>query len=490
MALHLTISDLRFRYATARDWTFRGLSLNLCGGEFVVLAGVSGVGKSTLLNCINGSAALAGEMHGQITLDGTPLIGQPVAQIAPLIGTVAQDAEGQIVTLRVEDEIAFGCENLGMASEDIQHRIDRSCALLDLDPAQPTATLSGGGQQRLIAAATLAMNPRVLLLDEPLANLDAVGAARLLGALRDLVSQGALVVVAEHRLDVVLPYATRLVWIEDGRVTLDLPRDEALVYVERLIRHTNLSAASPRLSHAEAAVELDAVSAGYGGEPVLRDLTLTVQRGEQIVVLGENGCGKTTLLRVIAGLLKPQRGRLRYGLERRHPLLRGIGYVFQNPNSQLFMDSVRAEIAVQAASPAIAEEVMALFGLAPLADRHPHALSTGQKRLVALAAMTAMRPDVLLLDEPSVGQDTGGVERMLAALSTLRQQWSLTLIVVTHDWRCASAFGDRVVWIENGTIRSDGDSSVAQEYFLRAYPQRHVRNICALLRLFPSAPPV
>lgn len=489
MDLHLTISNLRFRYATASEWTLQGLSLDLHGGEFVVLAGVSGVGKSTLLNCINGSAALAGEMHGQVTLDGTPLNGQPVAQIARLIGTVAQDAEGQIVTLRVEDEIAFGCENLGIAPDDIQHRIDRSCALLNLDPQQPTATLSGGGRQRLITAAALAMNPRVLLLDEPLANLDAAGAARLLDTLRDLASQGALVIVAEHRLDVILPCATRLVWIEDGRVTLDLPRDEALAYVERLIRRMNLSAAAHQRS-AGVAIELDAVSAGYGGEPVLRDLTLTVQRGEQIVVLGENGCGKTTLLRVIAGLLKPQRGRLRYGLDHRQPLLHGIGYVFQNPNSQLFMDSVRAEIAVQAASPAIAEEVMARFGLMPLADRHPHALSAGQKRLAALAAMTAMRPDVLLLDEPSVGQDAGGVERMLAALSALRQQWGLTLIVVTHDWRCASAFGDRVVWIANGTVYRDGDSSVVRDYFLRAHPQHHARNICVPLRSSPSAPSV
>lgn len=489
MDLHLTISNLRFRYATASEWTLQGLSLDLHGGEFVVLAGVSGVGKSTLLNCINGSAALAGEMHGQVTLDGTPLNGQPVAQIARLIGTVAQDAEGQIVTLRVEDEIAFGCENLGIAPDDIQHRIDRSCALLNLDPQQPTATLSGGGQQRLIAAAALAMGSRVLLLDEPLANLDAAGAARLLATLRDLASQGALVIVAEHRLDVILPYATRLVWIEDGRVTLDLPRDEALAYVERLIRRMNLSAAVHQRS-ADVAIELDAVSAGYGGEPVLHDLTLTIHRGEQIVVLGENGCGKTTLLRVIAGLLKPQRGRLRYSLDRRQPLLHGIGYVFQNPNSQLFMDSVRAEIAVQAASPAIAEEVMARFGLMPLADRHPHALSAGQKRLAALAAMTAMRPDVLLLDEPSVGQDAGGVERMLAALSALRQQWGLTLIVVTHDWRCASAFGDRVVWIANGTVYRDGDSSVVRDYFLRAHPQRHARNICVPLRSSPSAPSV
>ncbi len=477
MALHLTISDLRFRYATASEWTLRGLSLDLRGGEFVVLAGISGVGKSTLLNCINGSAALAGELHGRITLDGTPLIGLPVAQIARLIGTVAQDAEGQIVTLRVDDEVAFGCENLGLAPEDIQHRIDRTCALLHLDPAQPTATLSGGGQQRLIAAATLAMGPRVLLLDEPLANLDAVGAARLLDTLRDLASQGALVIVAEHRLDVVLSYATRLLWIEEGRVTLDLPRDEALVHVERLIRRMP-PAAAPFQQRSDVMVELDAVSAGYGGEPVVRDLTLAVHRGEQMVVLGENGCGKTTLLRVIAGLLKPQQGRLRYGLNRCQPLLHGIGYVFQNPNSQLFMDSVRAEIAVQAASSAIAEEVMALFGLTPLADRHPHALSTGQKRLVALAAMTAMRPDVLLLDEPSVGQDTGGVERMLAALGALRQQWGLTLVVVTHDWRCANAFGDRVVWMMNGTIHRDGDSSVAQDYFLRAYPRRNASTIC------------
>ncbi len=472
MALQLTISHLRFRYATASEWVLQDVSLDLRGGEFVVIAGTSGAGKSTLLNCINGSAVVYGEMHGRIALNGVALTGQPVAQIARSISTVAQDAEGQIVTLRVEDEIAFGCENLGVTPEAIQQRITRSCTLLDLNPDQATSTLSGGGQQRLVTAAALAMGTHVILLDEPLANLDAVGTARLLDTLRDLASHDTLVIVAEHRLDVILPYATRLIWIEDGRLTLDLPHDEALRYVERLIRHTNIVSTFNRHILSDIAIELDSVSAGYAAVPVLRDITLTVRQGEQIVVLGENGCGKTTLLRVIAGLLKPQRGRLRYGQDRLRPLSRRIGYVFQNPNSQLFMDSVRSEIAVQAESPALAEEVMERFGLIPLADRHPHALSTGQKRLIAVAAMVAMRPDILLLDEPSVGQDARGVERMLAVLGALRQQWGLTLIVVTHDWRCASAFGERVIWINQGVIHKDGDVSVLSDYFLRAYPYR------------------
>jgi energy-coupling factor transporter ATP-binding protein EcfA2 len=472
MALQLTISHLRFRYATASEWVLQDVSLDLRGGEFVVIAGTSGAGKSTLLNCINGSAVVYGEMHGQIALNGVALTGQPVAQIARSISTVAQDAEGQIVTLRVEDEIAFGCENLGVTPEAIQQRITRSCALLDLNPDQATSTLSGGGQQRLITAAALAMGTHVILLDEPLANLDAVGTARLLDTLRDLASHGALVIVAEHRLDVILPYATRLIWIEDGRVTLDLPHDEALRYVQRLIRRMTVVSVPDRQMPSDIAIELDSVSAGYAAVPVLRDITLTVRQGEQIVVLGENGCGKTTLLRVIAGLLKPQRGRLRYGLDRLRPLSRRIGYVFQSPNSQLFMDSVRAEIAVQAESAELVDEVVSLFGLASLSDRHPQALSTGQKRLVAVAAMVAMRPDVLLLDEPSVGQDARGVERMLAALGALRQKWGLTLIVVTHDWRCASAFGERVIWINQGVIYRDGDASMLPDYFLHAYPCR------------------
>ena len=211
-----------FRYARASQDVLEHCNLTLHYGEFMVLSGLSGEGKSTLLAAINGAIPhfMAGEQEGEIRLDGQPAGHLSLAARSRLVGSVLQNADHQIIHDRVEDDIAFGCENLAVSPDEIHHRISRVCQLLQLEPGWPTRTLSGGQKQRLITASTLAMNQRILIFDEPLANIDPAGARVLLQTLRRLADQGHAILFIEHRLDMVMPYADTVAWLEGGQVHL------------------------------------------------------------------------------------------------------------------------------------------------------------------------------------------------------------------------------------------------------------------------------
>lgn len=468
----ISIQGLHVRYPSGGSgrWVLEDVDLRIAPGEFVVISGFSGVGKSTLLAAINGVAGkvLEAQIEGSIRVQGQDVEQMSIGQISQRVGTVLQDADAQIFNLQVDDEVAFGPENLGLDRATIAGRVEAYCDLMGLAPSQRVETLSGGQKQRLVIASVLAMEQEILLLDEPLANLDDACAARLLAALRDATRQGKTVIMVEHRLDVVLPYATRLLWLEDGGIAQDLDRTQAAASYLSLFQGRRNGA---RPSD-EVLFRLSDLQIGYDRTPVLTGLDLALHQGEQAVILGQNGAGKTMLLRALAGLVRPQSGRLwRAPALRDHPFRR-VGYVYQNPNYQLFMDSVYKEIDFQSDSTENTHDFIDLFGIEHLRERHPLGLSEGQKRLVTIAAIAAMRPQVLLLDEPTVGQDYHGLGRVIAALDEMRRRYGTALVVATHDFRCADALGARVLWLEDGTVAQDGGRDLVRRYFQRHITER------------------
>jgi energy-coupling factor transport system ATP-binding protein len=465
------VSRLHVRYPSFveedRKWVLEDISFSADRGEFIILSGFSGVGKSTLLYVLNGVASRLynAEIEGRVIVAGTDLSDLEMGDISRMVGSVLQDSQSQIFNLKVDDELAFGCENLGLPRDMIHERVIRFAGLMGLELEQIIAHMSGGEIQRLASAAVLAMDQDLLLLDEPLANLDVDSAKDLLSYLKKASLQGKTVILVEHRLDVVLPYCTRLLWMEDGRLVDDLTQQEGIQKYASLFQAGSLRIKSrernPLVTITQAAI-------GYGKELVLEDVDLTIGQGEALVILGENGSGKTTLLRALGKLTRPIRGSIEHSFDpsngQEPP---EIGYVYQNPNYMLFMDSVYKEVAFQSGSQENTERFLALFNIEHLRDRHPLSLSEGQKRLVTIAAAAAMKPKLLLLDEPTVGQDFQGLERLLKTLEIMHQEQDTCVVLVTHDYRCASAFGDRVLWLENGKVKADGSSDLVDAYFQR-----------------------
>ncbi|GHU64896.1 ABC transporter ATP-binding protein [Clostridia bacterium] len=471
----IEVHHYTFRYPCSGNDVLRDCQFTLAYGEFVLLAGDSGSGKSTLIRAIIGSlpdtvreAGLelgektgrqtdeqAGERWGRILIDGRDVTEQTVSARARFIGSVLQDADSQIIHTKVEDEIAFGGENLGMDTSRIEEHISRVCALLELECAWNTSTLSGGQKQRLITAAALVMDRKILILDEPLANLDRAGAALLLHTLAQLAKDGYAVLMAEHRIDVAAPFANRIVRLEEGRVCAEEDssgRTQFDATMETMSTQKTLRPMAPLLSARGLSLQL-------GGREIFRDVSMQVDRGERIVIVGENGSGKTMLLRTLARLQKPTRGEIVFSRspqrQYRKPSpawFRGVGYVFQNPNVQLFMPSVFEEIAYGAKSTDAARHYMELFGLKHLSERHPHSLSEGQKRLLTIAAIAAQEPEILLLDEPTVGQDHMALKQLMVVLGEISKERGMAIIMVTHDRRCAGYPADQIVRMQSDSV--------------------------------------
>lgn len=438
-------------------------------GEVALLSGMSGDGKSTLLSIVSGIIPniVPGSILGEVRIDGKSIEGRNLSETCRKVGVVLQNADSQIIHKTVEDEIAFGCENF--AQDKIGEQIDRVCAIMKLDKAWTTRTLSGGQKQRLITASALATGQRILILDEPLANLDTDGASELMNTLRCLAGAGYAVLVVEHRLDMVLPYVDSVWNIRGGVVSRVENKQEYLLSQTVAIKDGTKAHADGK-----ALFSLDHVAFRVKRKEILKDVSLNVHEGERLLLLGENGCGKTTLLRLIARLYRPTGGEIAQSLDakfgkrtRGKKWFKSVGVVYQNPNYQLFMPTVEQEIAFGAISREYANEMIALFGLEYLRERHPQSLSEGQKRRVSIAAVAATNPKVFLLDEPTVGQDYKGLCALVKILDMLHERSGNTMITITHDMRCAEALCDRAVLIENGCVKAQGGKELAHKYFFK-----------------------
>jgi energy-coupling factor transport system ATP-binding protein len=450
-----------WRHASRQAWAVRDASFRIEPGERVLLLGASGSGKSTLMHGLAG--VLGGEDEGEH--EGSLLIdGMPAAQARGRAGLVLQDPDAQVILARVGDDVAFGCENLGVPRDEIWPRVGAALEavglVLPLD--RQTKTLSGGQKQRLALAGLLAMRPGLVLLDEPTANLDPDGVREVRDAVgRLLDAQPATIVVVEHRVEVWLPIVSRVIVLGDGGVLADgepgaVLRREGAALAARGVWVPGIPPARPPgpsrppgrslLEASDLAVERVA------GHPVAGGIDVSVREGAALAITGPNGAGKSTLGLTLAGLLAPAFGTLTATPElagtagpapirwRSKELLTRIGTVFQDPEHQLLARTVREELEVgpralglgDAETGRRVDELLGRLRLAPLARANPYTLSGGEKRRLTVAAALATAPRVLVLDEPTFGQDARTWSELVALLARLRVEGS-AIVAITHD---------------------------------------------------------
>lgn len=465
----IELKNVSFNYSGFSDKILSNVDFHIEYGEVALLSGLSGEGKSTLISIASGIIPniVMGDILGEVLVNGESIIGQRLSQVCRKVGVVLQNADSQIIHKMVEDEIAFGCENFAFPSDKIREQIDRVCMIMDIDKGLQTRTLSGGQKQRLITASALATGQNILILDEPLANLDVESAELLMDTLRILAKAGYAVLVVEHRLDKVLPYVDSVWNIRAGEVTkvenkIEYLRSQAIKIEDDTVRHLK----------GKTILKAKNLAFSVKGKEILKDINFDIYDGERVLLLGENGSGKTTLLRLISRLYRPTAGNieqlinLKYSAKYRgKKWFKDIGIVYQNPNYQLFMPTVEKEIAFNSVSQEYAEEIISLFELEHLRNRHPQSLSEGQKRRVSIASVAVSKPKVLLLDEPTVGQDYTGLCKLVEILDMLHDKTKNTMITVTHDMRCAEALCDRAILISDGIVKEDGGKELAHKYF-------------------------
>lgn len=505
----VVVDGLTFRYRRATEPAIVDLSLTVDRGEVVLVAGPSGCGKSTLIRAINGLIphAYPGDLEGVVRVAGEPTSGLKMREIARTVGTVLQDPAKQIVGATVEAELAFGPENFGIPRAEIAGRIRRvmdRAGIGDL-AGRETAALSGGERQLVAAAGILMMEPRVYVVDEPLANLDPATAFRLLALLRELADEGSAVIIVEHRVEEALELRPdRILYLEEGRqrylgppdgffaiadpdavklpfeIVLERARSRAATTDGRPTRAANersvsglgarAAAPEPAPPDGPARLEYHGVRAGYGTREVLRGIDARFGAREVVAVLGPNGSGKTTLFRTAMRLLATTAGQITVdGLpitERTVPQLAQVfGYVFQSPSQMLFARTVREELIFGPRNlgrdPATFESIIddalrrtSLDDIEGILDRPPLTLSFGQQKRLALAIALSLQPPTLILDEPSAGQDHRTANRFLAQVTAIPDLESLYL--VTHDVDLALTHADRILLMRDGELVADG----------------------------------
>lgn len=484
----ISVENISFRYRDRQELAIRDISFQVMPGELLLLAGASGCGKTTLIRCINGliPRSYKGEITGKILLHNQETSGLSLARISQIVGTVLQDPERQILGTKVMNEVAFGLENLALTRPEITERINASLEYLGILHLRERETfnLSGGEKQKVALAGVLAMQPSILLLDEPLASLDPASAQETLRLVRQLTDQGMTVLMVEHRVeDVFKIHPDRVLFMEQGQIrylgALDglskvVNYHEIKLPAPLIVERAAADPPPPNIQFQPAAgspkplVEFEGVSFGYeSNTTVLKSVSLTINRGDVIAVLGANGAGKTTLVKHAIGLLKPKAGRvLVEGKDTRHisvaEVAKTLGYVFQSPSHMLFAPTVYDELAfgptnLRHEPEAIRKEVQEAIDIVNLTGREkdpPLALSFGQQKRVSIAAILAMRSRILIMDEPTAGQDYRNYMEFMDAILQLPNFEAI--LFITHDIDLAVIYANRVLLVDNGQVVADG----------------------------------
>jgi energy-coupling factor transport system ATP-binding protein len=490
--LPLEVQDLSFRYRDRTELAIKSISFTADRGEVLLIAGASGCGKTTLIRAINGLVprSYKGDLTGHVRIFGEATAGWKLSTISQRVGTVLQDPERQILGTKVVSEVAFGLENLALDRTEIRARVDEALDLLRIVHLRDrdTFSLSGGEKQKVALAGVLAMRPSILLLDEPLASLDPSSARDSLDMVRKLADQGMTVLMVEHRVEDVLRIRpSRVMFMREGRVhylgalsglSREVDYREVKLPAHDILMRARADAAprplqilpgvSTEAKEMAPLVEFENVTFGYEATAeVLHGINLKIRSGDVIAVLGANGAGKTTLVKHAIGLLKPRSGRV--VVEGRDTteasvaqIASTLGYVFQSPSHMLFAPTVREELAfgptnLKHPKSEIEKEVKQALQIVNLSDKEndpPLALSFGQQKRVSIAAILAMRSRILVMDEPTAGQDYQNYMNFMDSI--LQMPGFSAVMFITHDVDLAVIYANRVLLMADGRLVADG----------------------------------
>jgi energy-coupling factor transport system ATP-binding protein len=527
------LEDVSFTYAGGNREALREVCFELRPGEMVGIMGASGAGKSTLAKCLNRIVPRFenGTFRGIVRVGGRALDGERVCDVASMVGMVFQDFEAQLFSTNVAHEVAFAMEQIGMPRDEIAARIGPALAAVGLagfDDRDPTS-LSGGEKQRLAIASVLALRPGVVVLDEPTSDLDPEGKAEVFALIHRMRGQGVSLVVIEHEAEE-LRNCDRIVLLREGEIIAHGPPAEIMVRLQLLEdcgvhppdvnrvldslemhahaasvdeAETIIRAKFPRMfgiiaaappaepaspqpripeprtndENAQPFLRVENLSFAYPyGPRVLDDVTLEIAACEFVAIIGQNGSGKTTLAKHLVGLLAPSAGKILIG-ERDRATLRPaetaheVGYVFQNPDHQIFAATVGDEVAFGPRNFGLddveiarrTEEVLRAVNLTGERDRDPFLLSKGERQRLAVASVLALRPRMLILDEPTTGLDYREQRRMMALVSDLNRA-GIAIVMITHTPWLVAEYARRLVLMREGRVMFDGG---VREFFER-----------------------
>ena len=474
--IHLKNAAYRYpgRHGSA-PWALEHIDLDVRQGEYVIIFGPNGSGKSTLTFVFNGLVPhfFGGDFSGDAVVCNRHVVEASPAVLSEEVAVVLQNTDAYLFCGTIEAELLFGLERSPIPASQFGRKIQETLSFFGIEHLRYRAPhdLSGGEKHLAAIASALCLKPRLLVLDEPFAHLDALNRNRLRQALAAVHRSGTTVIVAEHLVDDFIFDADRCLLMESGCMTFDgTPK--------KTLPHLRDAGLVPQYPHPpedapfctrESLLEVSEVTFQRDGRPVLDKVSLTLKAGERVAVTGPNGSGKTTLVKILAGLLKPHQGSALWGGQEIHKIpppmrVRHIGVSFQNPNDQFF--KVRVDDEVWAGPELLKkkgilpdrewiEHLFDVFGLRALTKQSPYRLSEGEKKRVAVASVLAMNPQVLVLDEPTAGQD-GRFRRELAELlNSLARSRGIALVVVTHDTAFARAVCTRRLVLEQGRLVED-----------------------------------
>ncbi|MUK87495.1 ATP-binding cassette domain-containing protein [Ornithinibacillus sp. L9] len=494
----LSTENVTFRYPGSPQYVLEDINFSIHKGDFAILCGPSGSGKSTLLRMFKQELLPHGECSGSFFYKGNSLQDMDRLTVAKEIGMVFQDPDNQIVMEHVMDELLFGMENMGYPTDVMRRKVAEMVHFFGLQDLLETRTdeLSGGQKQLINLASVLLLDPNILLLDEPTAQLDPIAAKEFIHLLKRLNDEfGITILIVEHRLEELFSLANRVILLDKGRLVFDTSPRDAVSHMYTSMRHFLPSAALVYLDHSEERrqekiplsvreakkwvvnanlsfvqkkekllpeqepfVELRKIDYQYSkhSEPVLKNLSFSVNRGEWMSLVGANGTGKTTVLKLIGGLLKPQHGYIKYsGRKVKQIDQEEIGYLPQNPKTFFLHDTLFDEYRqIAKANQKNVEAIDSLvrkFQLRELLTRHPYDLSGGEMQKAALVGILLGEPSLLLVDEPTKGMDPDFKAEFGELMQELVNE-GLTVIMVTHDIEFAAHYSTRCSMIFRGDI--------------------------------------
>ncbi|MBN1247598.1 MAG: ATP-binding cassette domain-containing protein [Anaerolineae bacterium] len=489
----VSIEGLTYTFEGGKHPALADLSLTIAPGDFVVITGPSGCGKSTLALAIGGYLfqQYQGAVQGTVRVADKDAQRAPIYEMAELVGLVQQNPEAQLCTLTVEDEVAFGLENHRVPPAEIGTRIDRALVMVNATHLRhrDLRTLSGGEKQRVAIAAVLALEPQVLILDEPTSSLDPTATAAVFDVIETIrASAGTTVIVIEHKLAYLMPFQPRVIRMSQGQIVSDRTEYWADLGTDGIRDLT--PSRTPEQRGPAPVVEIQHLDIGIDGRSALADITLTLWPGEFAVAMGDNGSGKSTLLWSMLGLRKPTRGCVTVlGKNTAETpvstLAQRVGFIFQNPDHQLFANTVWDEATIALRNlgrmdDGAADHVRQLLAQAGLGDRHgdhPYRLSYGEKRRLNLISILGYQPDLLLLDEILIGQDAENIRYLLRMLQTEVNRGA-TVVMVNHHPEIVQQVATRLIFLETGQLRIDAAIDEAMQQLAQsgrtAYlPQQH-----------------